>query len=393
MNKLYTTVKKSPTLPYFIISLLVIISTFILWLPFIIKTNNFYGIKIEKPELGIYNVIRHWDGPLYIIPAKTLYNKNDQLLKNKPEGLQELYFSAHFPLYPLTLRLFAPLVGYPKSILLSTLIASIFLYCFFYYFVKKNKLTEFPFILTVVFLFLTPRFLIVRSVGSPEPLFLLLIMLSIYFFQNKKYFFSGIFGYLATTTKSPGILLFISYCLWILLEILKNKKFEKKWLWLLLIPIGLISVFTLYAFRYGDFFAYFKSGDNIHLLFPPFKVFSHNRSWIDTAWLEEIIFIYFFYLLAIINLIKFNLKTYRLSFHVMCSFMIIFFLAIISVGHRDISRYSLPMLPFGLISLERFFTSKKFIIALLLLLPAIYLYAINFMSYNIAPINDWSPFM
>ena len=70
--------------PYIIISLLTILTTIILWSPFI-ATNNFD------------TVIRHWDGPLYIIPAKTLYNVNDPLIQQNILGLTDKYFAAHLP--------------------------------------------------------------------------------------------------------------------------------------------------------------------------------------------------------------------------------------------------------------------------------------------------------
>jgi len=73
--------------------------------------------------------------------------------------------------------------------------------------------------------------------------------------------------------------------------------------------------------------------------------------------------------------------------------MVIFFAAIISVEHRDISRYSLPLLPFVLIAYEKFFTSKKFLLTLLILIPAIYFYSWNMMTHNIAPITDWKAFL
>ena len=74
-------------------------------------------------------------------------------------------------------------------------------------------------------------------------------------------------------------------------------------------------------------------------------------------------------------------------------FGLIFFIALILVQHRDISRYALPLLPIALITFEKFFTSKKFLIVLIVLIPAIYAYAWNFMLVNVAPISDWAPFL
>lgn len=375
--------------PYFILIFIVLVSTLILWSPFILKIKQINGIKIDLP--GFQTVIQQWDGPLYIIPAKTFYDLRKIDIPNRgfilSLPLSAKYFAAHFPLYPLTIKFLSPLFGYPKAMLTSTLIASILLFSFFYYFLKKLKLTSHPLWLTFIFMFITPRFFVVRSVGSPEPLFILLILLSLFFFLNENYLLAGVFGGLATMTKTPGILLFFAYLLYFIEQYLKTKKFQPKWFLILLIPAGLLSVFLLYLKQYGDFFAYFHSGDNIHLIFPPFSVFNFQKKWVGTAWLEEIIFFYFLYLMAAFKLFK------KESLKPIFYFMVIFFLAIISVGHRDISRYSLPLLPLTLIAFEKFFTSKKFLIALVILLPAIYLYAWNFMVYNIAPISDWGPFL
>jgi hypothetical protein len=53
----------------------------------------------------------------------------------------------------------------------------------------------------------------------------------------------------------------------------------------------------------------------------------------------------------------------------------------------------LPIWPFAAIAIAPILTSKKFIITLIILLPAIYLYALNFMLSNIIPVADWRPFL
>ncbi|HLD26925.1 MAG TPA: hypothetical protein VJB63_03145 [Patescibacteria group bacterium] len=380
MSKLYT---KIP--PYAIISILTVVSTCVLWIPFLFHFQSINGIQVETPNFQ--TVLKHYDGPLYIIPAKTLYNINDPLFESHPMGLTTKYFAAHLPLYPLFIKALAPILGYLKSMLTITVFFSIAFFNFFYYFLRKLKITEQPLILTLVLLFFTPRLLVVRSVGSSEPLFLFLILASVFFFIQKKYFFAGILGGLAAMTKTPGILLFIGYVFWFVEHYIKTRKVEISWIWILLIPIGLLLVFLLYWQQYGDFFAYFHSGDNIHLIFPPFSVFNFQKNWVGTAWLEEIVFLYFFYLISLFTL--YHNKLLRPAFY----FALIFFLAAISIQHRDISRYTLPLLPFAAIVYEKFFTSKKFLITLIILIPAIYLYAWNFMLYNIAPITDWSPFL
>ncbi|KKP86985.1 MAG: hypothetical protein UR89_C0009G0006 [Candidatus Roizmanbacteria bacterium GW2011_GWA2_35_8] len=135
----------------------------------------------------------------------------------------------------------------------------------------------------------------------------------------------------------------------------------------------------------GDFFAYFNSGDNIHLIFP-FSVFNFKMPWVGTAWLEDVIFYFLLYGLTVISLLKSKQRSF---FY----FSLVFFVATLFIQHRDIGRYSLPLWPLALIAHEKFFTSKKFIVICIILLPAIYLYAWNFLGYNIMPIADWTPYL
>ena len=334
-------------------------------------------------------VYQHYDGPWYLVVAKTFYNQD--MIKNlKLETtLNEKYFAAHLPLYPVLIRLMSQisLIGdlrYLKSMVLTNILSTIALTLFFYWFLVKLKLTFNPLILTTVLLFL-PRFLVIRSVGAPESLFMLLIVLSLYFFEKNKYFLAGILGALATLTKTPGILLFGAYSLVFIEKWLKTRRINWQWLGIFLIPIGLFALFVFYGKQYGDFFAYFNSGDNLHLVFP-FSVFDFRKSWVGTAWLEEVLFYFFLYGLTIVNLKHIK---YRSFFY----FSAVFYLATLFVQHRDIARYSLPLWPMAVIALERFFTSKKFLAVFLILLPAIFFYAWNFLGYNIMPIADWRPFL
>jgi len=365
-----------------IIISIAVFSSLVLYLPFFLKLSKWFGLTISEP--GMLTIYKHFDGPLYIIPAKTLYDpKLIESLKLElplPAG----YFAAHLPLYSLLIRLFSAVVGYLHSPVAVNLIFSAILAGSFYFIVGKLNLSKKPLILALIFLFL-PRFLVIRSIGAPESLFVFLILFSLYFFERQNYFLAGIFGGLATMTKTPGILLFAVFCLAFLENFVKTKKFDWHWLNIGFIPLGLILVFLFYFRQYGDFFAYFHSGDNIHLV-SPFAAFNFQKTWVGTAWLEDIIFYFFIYLLTI-----FQLKhcRYRSFFY----FSLVFYVAVIFVQHRDISRYSLPLWPLGCIAFENFLTSKKFLAAFIILLPAIYLYAWNFLLYNTMPIANWLPFL
>ena len=357
---------------YLILTLIVLISTFVLW-----------------RGVGFLTIYKQYDGPLYVVPAKTFYDpvKIEQL--KLETTLSPKYFAAHLPLYPVLIRLMSLIrpignLPYLKSMVGVNLLATIGLTLFFYYLLKKFKLTNNPLLLASILLFL-PRFFVVRSVGAPESLFMLLILLSLFFFEKNNFWLAGLFGGLSVTTKTPGILLFAGYGLVFIERLIKEKKVNWNWLGILLIPLGLLAVFGIYGMQYKDFFAYFHSGDNIHLVFP-YSVFNFQKPWVGTAWLEDILFYFFMYGLAIINLKD---SKYRSFFY----FGLVFFTATLFLQHRDISRYSLPLWPLALIAFEKFFTSKKFLIIGIILLPAIFLFAWNFLLYNVMPISDWSAFL
>ncbi len=362
------------------------LSTFILWLPFLSKWDSIGHLVFNNP-LSMFDIYKHWDGALYVIVAKTFYNPNNSVLASAPLGLPVNYFVAHFPLYPLLIKIGAFFVGYLKSMLAWPVLFAVLYGSFFYYFVKELKITKKPLLLVLVALFFTPRFFVIRSVPAPETIFMFLTLASVFFFIKKKYLLAGLVGAFAVFTRSPGMLLFTGYGLYFLTKVLKTKKIKLEWFGILLIPIALLLVFLLFYLQTGNFFAYFYSGDNIHLLFPPFQVFNHQATWVGTGWLEDIMFIYMFYFLALLNL--WQKKELKPVFY----FVLIYFLAIISVEHKDIARYSLPILPFALMAFERFFTSRKLLITVLVVLPALYFYAWNFMLHNVAPITEWGLFM
>lgn len=370
---------------YFTLTFIVLISTAALWLPFFPRISSLFGLSKPNNQLNFLSIYKNYDGPLYIVAGKSLYNPKliNALKLEMPENVK--YFAAHLPFYPLMIRLFSPFFGYLKSMLFVNLLFTILLVLFFYYLIRKFDLTRRPFLLLIVFLFL-PRFLVVRSIGAPESMFILFILLALFFFEKSNYLWAGIFGALAVSTKTPGILLLPAFFLVILEKLLKNNKdFNWRFLYLLLILLGLLAVFGLYWKQYGDFLAYFHSGNNIHLV-SPFSVFNFQKNWVGTAWLEDVIFYFFLYLLTVL----FLKNTQHRSFFY---FSLVFFIALIFVEHRDIARYSLPLWPMSCIAYGRFFTSKKFLLSVLILLPAIYLYAWDFLAYNVMPIADWKPFL
>ena len=370
-----------------VIAIISLIPTLLVWLPFFLRLTEFWNIPL--PARGMETIVANYDGPLYLVVAKTFYNV-EAIKTNYQFPLPTEYYAAHFPLFPALIRLLAFIpIGFPYAMLLATVVSSILCLYFFY------KLTGSPW-LTLVFAIFPARWLIVRSIGSPEPLFVAAIIASVYYFREKKYFMAGLWGALAQLTKSPGILLFVAYAGYIFIPKLKELATRKFIPWLkslelaawptLLIPIALLGIFAIYKVRYNDFLAYFHSGDNIHLFFPPFQIFNYSAPWVGTFWIEEVIFIYLFGILGLLRLAKEkeNLMAWVAG---------IFFASTIFVSHRDLLRYSLPLIPFLFVAFKDLMEKKEFKIALAFIIIPIYLFSLAFISQNVMPISDWRPFL
>lgn len=317
--------------------------------------------------VGMRTVYQNYDGPYYTAVAKCFYDK-DCLGKSFDFPLILEYYPAHFPLYPLLIRLVGQIGLIRAGVLINLLAAAAGAIAV--YEVAGRKIWA-----GIAWLFMWPRMWAVRSIAGPETLFILFIVLSLWFYDKKKYLYSGILGALAVVTKSPGILLFVAYLL----------NWNKKAWPVLLIPLSLAGLFYFYQVRTGDFWAYFHSGDNIHLQALPFKVFDSSQPWVGTFWLEDILWIYLIGGIGVIRAIRKN-KTFGY-------FGAVFFATILFVSHRDIARYSLPLVPVVLLGLSDILEKKEVRWALALLVIPMFFYSVNFLLHNQLPIADWGPFL
>ncbi len=381
-----------------IITIFVLGSTYLIWLPHFLGLSNFWGLDFSN---GFNTIYRNFDGLEYIVIAKSFYNPS--LIAGIPQPMPAIYYASHFPGYPLLILLFSSILGFLKSMLFVSLIFTIGSAIAFYFLVKHFKLTEHPLALSLVFLLLPARWVIVHSVDSPEPVFIFFIIMSIYFFMKFitpttsqqppiHLWLSAIFASLAQLTRPPGILLFIALALYIHWKLWVEQKeigFKKAVLnhlkfWpFILVPLTLLGIFYWYGQSYGDFFAYFHSGDNIHLALPPFQIFNAHQFWVGSIWLEDVVYIFILGLLG--GLMLWKQKLYPLAFVTLT-----YLAASMLVAHRDISRYTLPIAFLVIIAFEKVLVSKEFRIVLIILSLAIYLYSQNFIIENVAPVADLS---
>lgn len=332
----------------------------------------------------------NFDGLNYLIVAKSWYG-HDFIRSNFDNPLPLEYYPAHWPLFPMIISLFDIFLPGTWAMLGASLLGLAFFYLVFVKFLKNLNLSDDQiFWISLTSLILPARWLAVRSVASPEAWFMGFVLMSLLSYKNGKYLLAGIWGALAQMTKSPAILLFISFGIY---ELINNKtdiwKTVKNLVPVSLIPLAVLCVFYFYYLRTGDFLAYFNSGDNFHLMNLPFMVFTAKAgAWVGSFWLEEIIFIWLLYGMG---LLMFGGKNKYLSVEFV--FGAVFFVTTLFVSHRDISRYILPIMPIALVGYKNVLEKREFKWVLgLLAIPAL-LYAINFISGNTMNVSDWSPYL
>jgi hypothetical protein len=345
--------------------------------------------KLGYPKVTLETIFANYDGPNYMVVAKCGYVKSCIAAHfSLPMPLE--YYPAHLPGFPLLIRYFSLYTTTPKAMLLAAFFGSIFLTLVTYFFFQLFVSPKMSFYLSLLSIFFPARMLVLRLVGAPETWFIGFILLSIILFYKNKYFWSALAAALSQIFKSPGILLFVAYGVLFLWEIFKDKNYLRsilKYLPYLLIPVSALAIFYVYYLQTGDFWAYFHSGDNFHLGLIPYAVFITNHTWVNSIWLEDILYIFFIAYLGMSRLLK------KYHFSLVTVYPLIFTGVSILIVHRDISRYIAPVYPFLFLAFSKFLVKKNVRIILLLLIPAVILYTINFLIGNTAPIADWTPYL
>ncbi len=367
--------------------LIAIFSLFLMWLPFLLHTKSLLGVNFGST--GMDRIVSNFDGINFLVVAKTAYDP--QVIANNFQdilnGRRPLYFSAHYPGYPTVIALFLQFLNGPNSVLATIVLSNILLAVALYlFFEQKLKNPELAATLSIVAMFFPARMLSNRIVGSNEGLFIFFVLISLYLFNKGKYFYSAILGSLAVLTRSPGILLFGAYFLYFLKPDRPMKERVYDFLPYLLIPTSLLALWGYYGMQFGSFWAYFQVGGNINLYWP-FSVFASQMDWVSGIWNEDLI-----YLIAIILIGGYTfVRKYRWTPESI--YVALYGLFVISVAHRDLARYSLPLIPLLLLPYFKLFESKYLkIIGIILLIP-IALYSWQFVIQNYQNVIDWTNYL
>ncbi|MDP7201527.1 MAG: hypothetical protein QGI50_11340 [Dehalococcoidia bacterium] len=358
-----------------------LLATLLVYIPLYENRDGYLHLSFSGWSLD--NIYRYWDGPLYLVVAQTFYDPGNPAVEAFAD-LTPGYYAAHLPGYPATIRLFSYIFGYANGMLAATIAATSLAIWVLYQLLKDLGLSRNALWLGVVFLLLPPRWLIYHSVGAAEPLFILEALSFILFFRRKQFWLAGLAGAAAVLTRSPGVLLLAVYLVLIAGDYVRAKPRPSVWsvAWQKLLPMAPFAAAPLllaglYQVQYGDFFAYFHSGDNIHLSGAPFA--SIWPSVLGYNWSEASLWIYLLNAIGILLLWRNGMRDLAL-------FAGAFYVPLIFVAHHDLVRYMLPIFPLTLIiGYERLLCAREFKLAMLLIVPAIYIYTWSGVQTNLAP--------
>lgn len=368
------------TKKFILIALLSIFTTIIVWLPFLLKIGEPTSRQVR---FGFESIYRNYDGLMFVIPAKTNY-RSDQIEKYKVLDLKPSYYAAHTPGYPVLIKLLAPLFGFLESMLFINLLGSVLMGCLLYLFYIKFFAAKNPLLLTVVTLLL-PRIWILRSTGSSEIVFMCCLLASALLLSNKKYLWAALFAVYASFTRIHGVLWGLGLIAYFVYNFVVKKQKSYDILVVGLSGIlGFVGVCLLYLRQYGDFMAYFHTAAVVPSGFF-YSQFDSNAKEVKTFFLEDLLV--YFAAVWIYIFDRFNKSKDFLFF-----FVIVYFAFILTIQHRDLARYLVPVMPVLIGASHELFQKKAVKWALIALLPAIYLYVINFIGSNMF-LDSMLPFM
>lgn len=341
----------------------------------------FYGYYFITKESDLDIVYKNWDGPGYVLAAMSLYSP-EIAYKNNFFSSADIHpdwtwLPAHFPLVPFMIRGLS-FLGYFPAMLAVGLVFTALSYIALYELVRSLKITKNPLLVTLPFIFLSPRWFVVSHVGSSESAFMFFMLLFLLFFYKKKHTLGALFGALAQFTRPHGVFIFIGVCCVALWELYKEKNLKKTVTYLpyLAMPAVVFAVFAFYKIQTGNFFAFFEAialTSNLRNL--PFLTFTFPNTNLETFWQEVNALDYVIYLAASLALFRKKLWQFGII-------AIVYFIPLIFIQHTDISRYAIPLLPFAFIGFSEVIEKKEFTLATLLMSPAVIMYAINFMDHN-----------
>ncbi len=396
------------------IALVTLIPLILVYLPFLLHLKHFYFLDLG--DSGMQQIYKNWDGPNFVLNAITGYDPI-QIGKHAFAHQPNEYYANHFPLYSWWIAILGPVVGYFVSALVVNVCSNLILNIIFYQWISKYS--SYPLWLTFVFTIFPPRYWIVRSVISPEMLLIAFVLTALWKWERGLYIRAGIIGLLAVLTKFQAIILAPAFALSLAVQQLPQLnamtcEWRKKWhqkfdptaIIAIMAPVvGYFLVALFYQDKFGDFNAYFNGQKGVGMgAALPFSMFNNAEKWVGTGWLEHTV-LYFVGMFTLIGKLWTEIKIQnakvkskssgleRAHIHPVYLIFALGYASMLSlIPQVDIMRLAMPLAPLFIMAFHEFFESKTFRTGLLLSMPAIYLYALNFIMTNQAGITDWGLF-
>ena len=396
------------------IVLVTILPLLLVYLPFLLHLKQLYFLNLG--DSGMQQIYKNWDGPNFVLNAITGYDPI-QIAKHTFAPKPYEYYANHFPLYSWCISLLGPVIGYFQSAVVVNICSNLLLNIVFYKWISKYS--HHPLWLTFVFTIFPPRYWIVRSVISPEMLLIALILSALWKWERGHYKRATLLALLAVVTKFQAVILAPVFLLTLVLQSLPpiskttcewRKKLHTEFTASMLLPIfapilGYVAVAIFYQYRFGDLHAYFNGQKAVGMgAALPFSMFNSAEKWVGTGWLEHTA-LYFVGMFTLVGKLwteikiqnaKVKSKSSELEeahIHPVYLVFAIGYTAMLTlIPQVDIMRLAMPLASIFIMAFHKFFESKSFRIGLYLSLPAMYLYALNFIMTNQAGISDWGLF-
>jgi hypothetical protein len=307
-------------------ALLALLALFFAWGPFLSRMDV---------------VVRHFDGPNYLVVAKTLYVPT---VRNPLPGyaLTPSYFTAHLPLYPLALRACSIFGGFKPGLFVATgLLAAASAAAFAVY--AKDAAPEVPALVAVLaFLLLPARMFLYRALGASEALMSLLVVLAVLAWRRGRADWALFLAALSTVTRTNGILVVAVLCL----ALLFSGRVKTALLGGALAAVPLLLLFSWHRFLFGDFLAllhvHADSAGGAGRLCLPFAFIGEMAAKNDWETAEMLLGLHLFYVLCAARLFA---KGDRLEAGLIAAHVALFSL----LRERDLARYYLTVAPFAVV--------------------------------------------
>lgn len=373
-------------------------------MPFIMHLKHVYVVDLR--ESGMQQIYKNWDGPNYVLNAIADY-RPDELGKRSFINRPTEYYAAHFPLLSWMIRPLGYLIGYFESALIVSIATNIMLNIVFYQWART--FSKHPLWLTFAFTIFPPRYWIVRATIAPEMFMTACMIAALWKWERGYYVRAGLLAFCAVLAKFQAVILVPVFCIATLIQRLPplstqtclwRASHRTPWSWqipiAILLPLGGYGVVSYhYLQRFGDAHAYFTGQKLVGMgASLPFAMFDQTQKWVGTGWLEHTALYLCAGIFLTVQLWQYSISASpEKSRHIIYPTFATGYVCMLSlIPQVDIMRLAFPLSPLFFMTYHHFFESKLARLALILCIPMFYLYVLNFLMFNQAPIADWGLF-